>query len=117
RRAPWRAVRERRQGGRWLRGAGAPAHRREPPAARRPRTGPAGAPTPRSYARTAGGIGALMRLLRQGANHAIRSGEEKLSVKGLNYVRLAEGPTSYWERVKATLASFVDDPVALRVLL
>lgn len=69
------------------------------------------------YARTAGGIGALMRLLRQGANHAIRSGTEKLSVKGLNDVRLAEGPTSYWERVKGKLASFVDDPVALRVFL
>lgn len=69
------------------------------------------------YARTAGGIGALMRLLRQGANHAIRSGSERLSVSGLNEIRLAEGPTGYWERVTSKLASFENDTVALRAFL
>jgi len=38
-------------------------------------------------------------------------------VNGLNDVRLAEGPTSYWERVKGKLASFEDDAVALREFL
>lgn len=69
------------------------------------------------YARTAGGIGALMRLLRQAANHAIRSGAEKLSVKGLNEVQLAEGPAGYWDRVTSKLASFENDAVALRQFL
>jgi len=69
------------------------------------------------YVRTAGGIGALMRLLRHGANNAIRSGAEKLIIEDLEAVKLAEGPTRYAERVKRKLASFEDDPVALRAFL
>jgi len=69
------------------------------------------------YTRTAGGIGALMRLLRHCANNAIRAGTEKLSIENVEAVRLAEGPTRYAERVKRKLASFEDDPVTLRAFL
>lgn len=69
------------------------------------------------YARTAGGIGALMRLLRHGANNAIRSGIEQLRIKDLDNIRLAEGPTRYYERVKGKIDSFANDLVALRAFL
>lgn len=69
------------------------------------------------YARTAGGIGALMRLLRHSTNNAIRSGIEKLRIEDLDDVRLAEGPTRYYANVKGKLDSFTSDPAALRAFL
>lgn len=69
------------------------------------------------YVRTGGGMGALMRLLRHGANNAIRNGTEKLSIRDLDSILLAEGPTEYANRVKAKLDTFVNDAVALRAFL
>lgn len=69
------------------------------------------------YARTAGGIGALVSLLRRSANLAITQGTEAATMAVMDEIQLADGPTRFMRRVKREIVAIKDDPFERRSFL